>query len=430
MKKINISLVIVFLFVFLFSYGQELTLDQCIKMALEQNKNVSIAKKQYEKSDLQLKAAGTNFLPKISADGMGLYGDSKFYYGLSVPGLPEIGLNFEADKIYSAGVGFRQPVYMGGKISSAYKMAKIGKDISGLNQKLTGDNVIVNVNKAYWSNVEAVEMLGAARKYRETVAELYRTVKNAYDTGLKQQNDVLKVKVKLNKADLQLQRAKNGVRIAKMNLCDLIGLPLDSNIEPTETFESIPLDIDNNAGITGRPEYSILDKQVDLKKYEKRYVLSSFLPQIGINGSYHYVHGLKLNDEYLLNGNNYSFILSVKIPLFYWGEGYRKVKAAERDRDIMKLKRDDMYRKMTLELQHKLDTYNESLLEVKMTCNALKQSEENLRMSKNHYNAGLETLSDYLEAQAIWQNSQAEYISARTNLEISKIEYLRASGNL
>jgi outer membrane protein TolC len=175
----------------------------------------------------------------------------------------------------------------------------------------------------------------------------------------------------------------------------------------------------------------MLNKQVDIKKYEKRYVASDFLPQVGIAGSYNYMHGIKFNNAgYLLNGTNYEVLLSVKIPIFNWGEGAKKVKAAERDMDISRLSRDDAYDKMTLELQNRIDGYDEALLEVKMTRHALKQSEENLRMSRNNYDVGMETLSDYLQAQSIWQNAKAEYISARTNLEISKVEYLKAAGKL
>jgi outer membrane protein TolC len=51
-------------------------------------------------------------------------------------------------------------------------------------------------------------------------------------------------------------------------------------------------------------------------------------------------------------------------------------------------------------------------------------------MSKDHYEIGMETISDYLEAQTILQNAQSEYIIAKTKLEISKTEYLKVTGEL
>jgi outer membrane protein TolC len=85
---------------------------------------------------------------------------------------------------------------------------------------------------------------------------------------------------------------------------------------------------------------------------------------------------------------------------------------------------------MELELQQAISSYNETVLEVRLTQQALEQSEENMRISRDHYDAGMETISDYLEAQTIWRNAQAEHITAKTKLEIRKTEYLKASGNI
>lgn len=53
-----------------------------------------------------------------------------------------------------------------------------------------------------------------------------------------------------------------------------------------------------------------------------------------------------------------------------------------------------------------------------------------MQTSGNFYEAGMEPISDYLEAQAIWQNASAEYIAARAKLAISRSEYMKAAGLL
>lgn len=102
----------------------------------------------------------------------------------------------------------------------------------------------------------------------------------------------------------------------------------------------------------------------------------------------------------------------------------------EREIQMAQLQRDDVGEKMKLELQQAINSYNEALLEVRLTQKAQGQSEENLRVSRDNYDVGMETISDYLEAQTIWRNAQAEHITAKTKLEIRKTEYLKASGNL
>lgn len=432
MKHIRfIITILLFSVVWSASAQQPLTLEECRKMALENNKQIAIAGHDKERADLIAGAARTNFLPNLSASGSGIFDNSDTKMNMELPGLGEIPLDLNLNRVYMADVSIEQPIYMGGKITSGYKMSRVGSEIADLNKALTEDEVLVETDKAFWLCVQARELKLSARQYKETVEEFYRVVKNACEVGIKSPNDLMKVQVQLNQADLQLHRAENGVLLSRMNLCNVVGLPLQSEISLSETFSENPVEINPAATIFARPEFAMLEKQIELKKYEKQYVRSDFLPQIGIAGSYGYIHGPKFMGEQLFgNKGSFSAMVSVKIPIFHWGEGAKKIRAAERDISIAQLQRDDLGQKMELELQQVISSYNEALLEVRLTRQALSQSEENLRMSRDNYDVGMETISDYLEAQTIWRNAQAEYIVAKTRLEVRKTEYLKATGNI
>lgn len=457
----NIHTFICILFLFLFSYtsyGQDMTLERCREMALGNNKQIAIAGQNKEKTSSMVKQYRANFLPKLSAQALGYYNSTSndinvkmgsislfdpnslgglippellpIINSLSVVNIPDVNFNLRLNNTYVAGVNLDQPVYMGGKITSAYKMSKIGDEIAELNKQLTEAEVIVETDKAYWLCVQAIELSKSAGKYKEVVEEFHRVVKNAGEVGMKSQNDLMKVQVQLNQAELQLLRAQNGVRLSQMNLCHIIGIPFQGDLNLSYSFEKPLIDVNQTSGISLRPEYAMLNKQVELKTQERRLVQSDFLPNVGIRGSYNYINGVRLNDEPLFNSGSFSAMFSVNIPLFHWGEGSRKIKVAEAETKIMQLQRDDLNEKMELELEKALNSYNEALLEVELTRVALSQAEENLKMSRDHYEAGMETISDYLEAQTIWQNSQSEYIVAKTKLEICKTEYLKAAGQL
>lgn len=436
MKKINYTKSLSIIFFLSLSYAlaaQEkgFTLTECREMAIENNKRITIADRTIDKSDATAKAYHTNFLPKFSAYGMGYYGNSTSDINIKT-GIPDFDLDFKLkmNNTYMGEVSVEQPIYMGGKITSAYKMSKIGEEIAGLNRKLTELEVIVETDKAFWMHVQATELQKSALKYKETVNEFHRVVTNAVSAGMKSKNDLMKVQVQVNQAELQLRRAENAVRLARMNLCRMLGLPLQSDIHLSETFTEQFIDLGSYSGIHSRPEYGMLSKQIDLKAQEKRLIRSDFLPTIGVKGSYNYINGIKLNDDKLFDNGSFSAMISVNIPLFNWGEGAKKVRAAEMDRKIVQLQRDEMSEKMELELQQAINAYNEALLEVELTKTSLTQAGENLKMSRDHYDAGMETISDYLEAQTIRQNADTEYIIAKAKLEISKTEFLKASGGL
>ena len=91
---------------------------------------------------------------------------------------------------------------------------------------------------------------------------------------------------------------------------------------------------------------------------------------------------------------------------------------------------DDISEQMQLELMQVINDYDESILEVALTQKSLTQAEENRTESGNRYEAGMETLGDYLEAQAFWQKAQSDLVEARSKQRISYTRYLKATGAL
>lgn len=141
-------------------------------------------------------------------------------------------------------------------------------------------------------------------------------MESAYKHGLKPQNDVLKVQVKLNESELGIRKAENALRLATMNLCHLIGKPLTTEILISGDFPEIEQEMELQVlDITRRPEYGILDKQVAIARQQVKLNRSELLPKVGIKGSYDYVHGLELNEKNFLDNASFSVLLNVSIPL-------------------------------------------------------------------------------------------------------------------
>ncbi|MCD7937423.1 MAG: TolC family protein [Tannerellaceae bacterium] len=436
-----------------------LTLDRCREMAVENNKRISISNENKKKAGYDVKGYLANYYPRFSATGNYLYTTTGFnksipemYLPSYVPGekgtlvpnllptpdgstvfqqyawFPGLDIDLRLRNTYTAGLMIEQPLYMGGKITAAYKMARIGEEMAGLNQQLTRTEVILLTDEAYWTHVQTMELAKTAYAYKSLLDALLQDVENAWNAGLKPRNDLLKVQVKLNEAGLQVMQAENAVRLSRMNLCHVIGLPLNSAIQVSGDYEldsalSLPA-----PDITARPEYGILSKQIELKEQQTRLARSEFLPNIGVMGNFGYANGLKLNGERLLDNSSFSALLSVNIPLFHWGEGRNKVRSAKAERNIATLQREEMSEKMELEAMQALNELEESRMEVILTTRSLEQAEENLKVSRDYYDAGLETLADHLEAQTLWQKAASDLVRAKTAVYLNETKYLKAIG--
>ena len=94
-------------------------------------------------------------------------------------------------------------------------MSVLGKEMARLNETLTATEVILQTDKAYVMLIKAKEMKKVAEKYHALLSELSKNVNSAYKHGMKPQNDVLKVQVKLNDSELSLRKADNALRLAR-----------------------------------------------------------------------------------------------------------------------------------------------------------------------------------------------------------------------
>ena len=88
-----------------------------------------------------------------------------------------------------------------------------------------------------------------------------------------------------------------------------------------------------------------------------------------------------------------------------------------------RLEQENMNEQMMLELTQAANNLDEARLESELSDRSLLQAEENMKVSKSQYEVGLETLSDYLEAQALWQQAYETQVDAHfsTLLELCRI---------
>jgi outer membrane protein TolC len=107
-----------------------------------------------------------------------------------------------------------------------------------------------------------------------------------------------------------------------------------------------------------------------------------------------------------------------------------KIRAAKAERQIMERQRDELTEKMDLEIQQTWHQFSESQLEVAMNTLALEQAEENLKTTRNQYEAGMETLANYLEAQTLWQEASLTLLESKIAQHLNETYYLKAMGRL
>lgn len=132
-----------------------------------------------------------------------------------------------------------------------------------------------------------------------------------------------------------------------MSLCNIMGMPIDKDIDVENDLSKFHITSyrSNPSSVENRYEYKILSENIQLKNQEIKAVRSDFLPQVGLVAGYNYMNGVKLNGNKLISDGLFSIMVSVKIPLFHWGEGIRKIKSAKIEQQMAVVQRDELAEK-------------------------------------------------------------------------------------
>jgi len=442
-----------------------LPLNKAQEMALSYNKSIIMSKVTFEQTGYDLQMYKSKRLPRVDLLLTDFYstGRSQFeiegghlpiytYNEMAGTYIPNVQVNpdgsykllqyadfptqnfkLKLNNMFIGGIHLTQPIYTGGKITSAINMAEIGRQMASVNVRLTEDEVIVKIDEAYMQAVRAKEMYVVAESYYTMLQELERTVESAVRHGLRLRNDLMKVQVKLNEAELGKQKAANAYLLCRMNICHLTGLPLSdaSKIEVDNQVANTDRGIaTNNVDVSRRPEYTLLSKRADLAREEVDLARSDYLPTVALYGGLFYANGGELAGKKLIDNGSFSVGVLVKVPLLNFGEGSNKVRSAQAKAQLAAMELTEKSELMELEMAMCRNEVEECQTEVEIARKSYDQASENLRLSKSAYDNGVELLSDYFEAQAIWRDAASTVVDARCKLYLSYTKYLKATGQL
>lgn len=430
----NISLIILSLLVSVNASALDLTLKECREMALKSDENLKIAENNLEGANLDRAVARTQYFPKFAGNATAIYSapDSK------------IGdmMTLQMRGAYMAGINLTQPIYAGGKIIAANKMASVGQDIYRQQLRATRMDVIADAEKTYWTYVGVLEKVEMTKSYLALMDSIYEMTNNSVEIGMTNHQSLLRVNTRRSEILYRLNQAQAGADICRMALCRIIGVSDTTSIHPTESIvinDILPL---MNDDVSNRPEAIMLDKSIEIKKHEVTMTRADFLPVVGLQLGWSAYGNLKMKgwsqDEMgnpfpytsTTNDNGFSGILSVQIPLFHWGEGIKKVRHAKLDVENARLSLQRNTKLMQLEARQNYSNIVTGLELITSADKAMNEANENLRMMREQYEVGLNTLTDLLEAQSQWQSSYSNLIEAQTQYRINQVEYLRSIGEL
>lgn len=489
MKKI-LNLVLL-LTLALASHAQRvLTLDSCRALALANNKELRMSQEKVKAAHYEQKAAFTNFLPKIDVGGTYMrtqkeisllsdaqknaignvgtavgaqlqqFGNQLQQIAVSHPELLPLleplsgvmgqlpgALNgvgqgivdaFRTDtrNLYAGAATLTQPIFMGGKIIAYNKITKYAEQLAA-SQHATGmQDVVMSTDQAYWQVISLVNKKRLAESFVELVRKLDSDVNKMLEEGVATQADALSVRVKVNEAEMALVQVEDGLSLSKMVLCQLCGLPLDTEIRlADEEMEDLALpdtftESNVNTALANREELKSLELASKIYRQKVNVARAGYLPSIGLTASYLFSNPSLFNGFENKFRGTWGIGVVVTIPVFHWGENIYKVRAAKAEANIARYRLDDAREKIELQVTQNSYKVNEAAKKLAMAEKNMEKAEENLRYANFGFREGVIPTSNVLEAQTAWLSAQSGKIDAQIDLKMSEIYLNKSMGTL
>ncbi len=347
------------------------------------------------------------------------------------------GLRTDTRNIFGGAVMLRQPIYMGGAITAANRMADISGKMADNDLCLKTQSTLYDIDQAYWTVVSLRQKQKLANSYRDLVKKLDEDVYKMIKEGVATRADGLRVDVKVNEAEMQITQVEDGLSLAKMLLCQLCGLPMDENIklvdEDNEDLNANSIEptfFTPDSTLSSRPEIRLLQNAVDLSTQNTKLVRAAYLPHVALTGGYMISNPNTFNGFQKKFAGMWNVGVLVQIPIWNWFEGNYKVRAAKSSSNIAVMELNEAREKINLQISQSRYKVSEAEKRLAMAEKNIKSAEENLRCAQVGFREGVMESTDVMAAQTAWQKAQSQKIDAEVEVKLSHVNLKKALGIL
>ena len=338
--------------------------------------------------------------------------------------------------IFAGSILVTQPVFMGGSIIALNKLADLNEDFASNSADIRRQSVLYATDQAYWQVVSLKHKKRLAESYLELINKFDHDVQRMIEEGVATRSEGLSVSVKVNEAEMTLQKVDDGLVLSKMLLCQMIGVPMNEQItladEDGENLSVVTLQpqLDVEKAIENRPELKMLDNVVDMSKQTTNILKAANLPQVALMGGYAVSNPNVLNGFEKKFGGYWNVGVLVRVPLWNWGDVAYKVRAAKGATAIANLELEEAREKIELQVNQNTFKVDEANRRLVMAQKGIERAEENLRTANLGFKEGVIAPTVVMEAQTAWLQAQSQLIDAQIAVKLSQVELNKALGTL
>lgn len=418
----------------------QLTLNEAIEIALNDNPTVKVADLEIERYDYVYKQAASSLYPQIDASGQ---------YALAIrrQEMTE-GFSFGGKNTFNVSGNISLPLF----VPSVYRQMKMTRTQMATAVESARANridLIAAVRSAYYNVLLAEQSLTVLNEAIATTQRVVDNTKDLYDNGLASEYDYLTAQVQLSNLKPQVMQAETAIDITKLQLKMYLSLPEDLDIEVSGTLDDFRTEVllgeDYSTDIAENTTLKTLDLQRELLEHQEKMIQTTRMPSLVAFGSISYIGQERIDLSGLMGGMGsrassaaneskfwWQYPISVgaqiSIPIFSGLKKTNQLREVRNQMAQLELQRDYAEQGIRLQVQASINTLltaRETMLANELT---VEQAEKAYDISLTRYNAGAGTIIELNSAQLSLTQAQLSYSQSIYDYLAAHAEYEKSLG--
>ncbi len=395
-----------------------LSLAEAVKLALQNEEAVKLARKNVEEATLQKSKALKSVFPDLAVSTSWDYTHSQ-----------NPGAETKEGDTFKYVFTLNQPLYTGGRASSAVRSADKVIRINGYTYQLTREGVYFLTAQAYYNVLGALKVRNVGRQGVNLAREFLDLVKARFELGEVTRTSMLKAEYDLSLRESELTQAENRLSLARESLIKLIGrdfsvLADDQGVRAPAGPGDLPGLI--NRALAGRRELLMAQEAVDISREGVVFAKGRFLPVLYANAYYSRGGGDFPPEE----SENWSASVNLDIPIYDRGQSIGDLALARLAVEKAEIEKERIKKDIRLEVEDKFYRLTGIEKSVASLAKQVELAEENLRGIRKQYEVGLATDLEVSAATADLLGSQSQLARQEYDLILSDLALRQAAGSL
>lgn len=398
--------------------GETLDLKRCIAIALERHPSILGAAGTVKAGESRVGQARAGYYPQVSASA----DYDRYSVGRSTSSRTS-GTIYDS---YATGVSVSQTLFDFSKTSTQVRIQRLGADSYRAELEQTMSQVVYDVKKAYFGLLQAGRLRDANAEAVGSYQQHLAQAKKFFEVGLKPKFDVTRAEVDLSNARLNLLKAENALRLARLTLGNAMGLPGAPPFEVKDSLAFRPyaasLDEALKKGYERRPDLQsarlkreAAESSIDLAK-------KGYFPVLTGSAGY----GWSGEDFPLDRDWNVGATLSV--PLFSGLSTKYQTDEARANLEVLKASEDLIRQSVILEIQQALLNLQAAGDRIAVAELEVRQAAENLELARGRYGAGVGSPLEVTDALLADINAKTAHTAALYDYRLAQASLEKATG--